>query len=712
MDRRSFLRTSGTLGSGLVIGFNLPVKKSFAQPPGPAPGDSLPNAFVRVAPDNTVTVIAKHTELGQGVYTGLATILAEELDADWSQLRVESAPANLALYRHFTMGIQGTGGSSSIPNSWEQYRIVGAKARAMLVAAAAEQWGVPAGEVSAEKGVLSHRSGQRATYGELSELAGTQAIPDNVTLKSPEEFRLIGTRVPKLDMPEKVDGSAVYTIDIKRPGMKVAVVAHAPRFGAKLISFDDTQTRQVPGVVDVVEIPRGVAVLADNTWAAIKGRDALQTEWDFSAAENRGDREILDDFIAMTEQPGVDYERKGDSAAALAAADQQIDALYTFPYLAHATMEPLDCTMELIDGRCIIRSGTQMPSVEQERVAELLGLVVEDVEVEVLYAGGGFGRRGNFVPDLEVETASILKATGGKYPVKLQYTREDDTRAGFYRPMFVHRMRGAVDAEGHISAWENRVVGQSFVKDTIFGFLVQEGIDRLAVEGTAQLPYDVPNTHVDFHLAEAGVPTLAWRSVGHTHSAYSKETFIDELLVAAGKDPVEGRLALMSDERAMAVLRKAAELAGWDKPVPEGIGRGVAYVHSFDARVAQVAEVSRDRAGRIRVERIVAVVDCGQPINPHIIEAQIEGGIMFGLSAALYGEVRIEKGEVKTGNFHDYPVMRMNQAPKIEVHIMPSTLTPSGIGEPGLPPAAPAVANAWFQLTGQRVRRLPFEPIG
>lgn len=709
MDRRAFLKTSTTMGSGLIIGFHLPGKKAWAQQ-GAAVSASPPNAFVRIAPDNSVTVISKHTEMGQGVYTGLATLLAEELDADWSQVRVEAAPADQALYRHFMLGIQGTGGSSSIPNSWIQYRTVGAQARAMLVSAAAASWGVPEEEIRVAKGMLSHASGHSGSFGEFSNAAGSLPVPGDVPLKSTDQFTLIGTNVAKVDMREKVDGTAKFTIDVRRPGMLVAVVAHSPRFGGTLVSFDDSAALDVPGVVEVVQIPRGVAVLARNTWAAIQGRDALMTEWDFSAAENRGSEEIIRDFTAMTEQPGKTVEKKNDSTTALDTAAQTIDASYVFPYLAHACMEPLDYTIEMVDGRCIARAGTQMPGVEKERIAEVLGLDPEDVEVETLYAGGGFGRRGNFVPDMEVEAASILRATNGRYPIKLIYTREDDTRGGFYRPLFVHRMKGGVDADGNIIAWENRLVGQSFVEGSMFSFLVQNGVDQLAVEGAAHLPYDVPNVNVDFHMARAGVPTLAWRSVGHTHTAFSRETFLDALFHLSGRDPVQGRLDLMDDPRAIAVLRKAAELANWDKPAPEGVGRGVAYVHSFNTWVAEVAEISLSSSGAISVDRVVAVVDCGLAVNPHIVEAQMESAIMYGLSAALYGEIRIEEGEVLTGNFDTYPVIRMNQAPEIQVHIMPSGETPTGIGEPGLPPIAPAVANAYFQLTGKRVTRLPFEP--
>ena len=711
ISRRGFLKTSATLGAGLVIGFHFAPKGSRAQPGGPpAPQSFPPNAFVRIAPDNTVTVISKHTEMGQGIYTGLATMIAEELDADWAQMRVESAPVNPALYMHLMLGIQGTGGSMSVPNSWQQYRTVGATARAMLVNAAAQQWDVDAAGISVAKGVISHAASSRsASFGELANLAASLPVPENVPLKTPDQFILIGTRVPKLDTLAKVTGAATYTIDIRRPGLVNAVVAHAPRIGATLKTYDDTEARKLSGIVDIVQISRGVAVLANNTWTAMRGRDLLKLEWDFTNATELGTEAIIRDFTALTQQPGIPVQVEGDSAGALASAARTFEATYVFPYLAHACMEPLDCTIELTGDKAVLRSGTQMQSVEQQRVAETLGLPLENVTIETVYAGGGFGRRGNFVPDLEVETAEIVKATGGRYPVRLQYTREDDMTAGYYRPLFVHRLRAGLDANGEIMAWENRLVGQSFVDGTMFGFLIQNGVDPIAVEGAFELPYEVPNVSVDWHMAKAPVPTLAWRSVGHTHTAYSKETFLDELFVASGKDAVAGRLALMRDERSKAVLQAAADRYGWGRPAQAGRGVGVSFVESFGGRVAQIAEVSTDAAGKIKVERVVCAVDCGQPINPQIIEAQVESAIMFGLSAALYGEIKVENGAVLTTNFHNYPILRMNQAPQIEVVIMPSTEAPTGIGEPATPPIGPAVANAWFNLTGKRVYRLPFE---
>ncbi len=706
LNRRQFLQISATLGTGLTLGFHLLPRGVQGQaleiPEAP------PSAFVHIAPDNTVTVISKHTEMGQGVYTGLATILGDELDADWSQIGVVAAPANVKIYAHLMLGVQGTGGSMSIPNAWIQYRQVGATARAMLVAAAAERWKVSPKEITVSKGIVSDESGHSATFGELAEAANQQKVPDTVSLKDPSEFTLIGQSLPKVDSLEKSTGKAIYTQDIQTAGQLVAVVAHAPSFGAKLVSFDASKALTIPDVVEVVEIPRGVAVLAKTTWGAMRGRQLLETQWDESEAELRGTEEIISDYRSLLTIPGAPFEQRGDTEAAFAAASKVIESEFVFPYLAHACMEPVNCTIEFDGTNAVLRSGTQMPSMEQSRVAETLGIPEENVSIINLYAGGGFGRKANFVNDMEWETATIVKATDGRYPIKLIYTREDDMRAGFYRPLFVHRLRAALDGNGTITAWESRLVGQSFVKGTFLGFMVQNDVDPLAIEGANLLPYGVPNTSMDYHMAESGVPCLSWRSVSHTHTAYSKETFMDELLEATGQDPIEGRLALMEDVRAKNVIQICAERYGWGKQLPEGIAAGFAYNEAFSGRVAQIVEVTKDQAGLPKVVSVTCVIDIGIAINPHIIEAQVESAIMMGMSAALMGEITIEKGRVQTSNFHDYPVVRLHQAPKIDVVIVPSQADPTGIGEPATPVIGPAIANAWYQLTGQRIRRLPF----
>ncbi|HKJ72963.1 MAG TPA: xanthine dehydrogenase family protein molybdopterin-binding subunit [Alphaproteobacteria bacterium] len=708
-DRRSVLKGMSLAGAGLIIGFYVPMKGAQAQFAMREPPSVAPNFFLRIAPDNTLTVISKHTEMGQGIYTGLATLIAEEMDADWSQVRVESAPVNVKIYVHLMLGMQGTGGSSSIPNSWDQYRMVGANARHMLIAAVAEKWKVPADEITVSKGVIMHKaSGKKGSFGEFAEAAAKMPVPKEVRLKDPNEYKLIGTHLTKVDSVAKSHGTATYTIDTYRADALTAVVARSPRFGGRVKSFAAAEARKVKGVVDVVEIPKGVAVLATGMYPAMKGREALTVEWDDSKAEMRGTEEIIADFTAMARKPGAQVEKKGDSAKAIDGASKKFEATFVFPYLAHACMEPLDYIIERgSDGKYHVHAGTQMQSVEQGRIAEALGVKPDDVTIKTLLAGGGFGRRGNFVADLDVDSAMILKASGEKHPIKLAYTREDDTTAGYYRPLFVHKMRGGIDEKGNIVGWENTLVGQSFVKGTFLGMMVQHGVDPLAVEGAHEMPYEFPNVSVDYHMAEAGVPTLAWRSVGNTHTAYSREMWLDEMLYAGGRDPVQARLDMMKDERGKAVIELAAEKAGWGRVLPEGRAFGMAYVMSFSTRVCEIVEVSLKKDGTPKVERVVAAVDCGQVVNPDIVKAQVDGAVGFGLTAALYGDIKMEKGVVLTKNFDTYKLLRIEDMPKVEVYIMPSHERPSGIGEPGVPPIAPAVGNALFRLTGKRVYRLP-----
>jgi isoquinoline 1-oxidoreductase beta subunit len=710
--RRDFLKT----GAGLTLAFYLPAGLAQKSGPGRTAGATAaaplaPNAFVRVGTDNTVTVIVKHLEMGQGTYTGLPTLVAEELDADWSQIRVEGAPANAALYNNLFWGpAQGTGGSTAVANSYEQLRRAGATARAMLVAAAAEQWAVPAEGITVARGVVSHAaSKRRASFGELAERAGKLKPPAEVKLKAPGQFQLIGKRVPRSDSRAKTDGSAQFTIDVRLPGMMTAVVAHPPLFGAKVKSFDAAKTRAVKGVVEVVQIPSGVAVLARDFWSAKQGRDALTVQWDESAANKLGSAQIMAQYRQLAAKPGVIARRDGDSDKALATAAKTVEAEFEFPYLAHAALEPLDCVIRMDREGCEVWNGEQLQTVDQAQVAGVLGLKPEQVRIHMLYAGGSFGRRANPQADFVVEAAQIVKATGGRFPVKLVWTREDDTRGGFYRPMYFHRLRAGLDAQGNLVGWQHRIVGQSIIGGTPFeGALVKNGVDLTSVEGASNLPYRIPNLTVDLHTAKIGVPVLWWRSVGSTHTAYSTETFIDELAAAAGRDPVAFRRALLGGHpRHLGVLNLAAEKAGWGRPLAKGRGRGIAVHESFNSYVAQVAEVSIGKDGAFKVERVVCAVDCGVAVNPDVIRAQIEGGIGFGLSAALYGAITLKGGRVEQSNFHDYPQLRINEMPRVEVHIVPSTANPTGIGEPGVPPIAPAVANAIAAATGQRLRNLP-----
>jgi len=715
LTRRELLRTSGAGGLGLLIAFQLPdgARVAAQKEQKAAKGAPFaPNAFLRIAPDNTVTVIAKHIEFGQGTYTGLSTIVAEELDADWSQVRVESAPADAARYNNLFFGqVQGTGGSTAMANSWDQHRQAGAMARAMLIAAAARDWGVDAGEIMIQKGIVSHaRSNRRATFGELASKAASLPPPSEVKLKDPKTFRLVGHPIGRLDSASKTDGSAIFTMDVSLPGMLTAVIVRPPRFGAKVKSFDPAAARRVRGVVNVVEVPAGIAVLARNFWAARKGRDAVTIEWDESGAEKRGSDELFAEYRKLAEKPGAIARRDGDAAAAIGGAARTIEAVYEFPYLAHAPMEPMDCVVRLRNGECELWAGSQLQTVDQAAAAKTLGLPPEKVRIHTLLAGGSFGRRATPNADVAVEAASIAKAIRGGQPVKLVWTREDDIRSGPYRPLYVHRLRAGLDSSGRIVGWEHRIVGQSLLKGTFFEpMMVKDGIDGTSVEGAASLPYAIPNLTVELHTTDVGVPVLWWRSVGSTHTGFSTETFLDDLAHAAGRDPVEIRQELLQHHpRHLRTLNLAVEKADWGSQLPKGRARGVAVHESFNSVVAQIAEVSLNRDGTPKIERVICAVDCGTAINPDVIRAQMEGGIGFGLGAALWSEITLVDGRVQQSNFNDYRGLRIEQMPAVEVHIVPSQEKPTGVGEPGVPPIAPAVANALFHLIGKRVRRLPF----
>ena len=715
--RRRFLQGTGAVGASLVVGFQFNCSRGpAAKVPTPPAQEFAPNAFVRVAPDNTVTIIAKHIEFGQGTHTGLATVLAEELDADWQMIKVEAAPADPKRYNNLFWGeAQGTGGSTAMANSWQQMRQAGATARAMLVAAAAEEWGVPVSEVVAERGKLMHAaSGKSATFGEMAGKAATMTAPEQVPLKDPSEFKLIGAeanQVPRVDVRAKSRGEAQFTMDVYLPDMVTALIARPPRFGASVASVDDSATKAISGVVEVVQVPAGVAVLAKSFWAAKKGRDALKIEWDFSQSENRSSARMLADLrTAIEQQPGMPARADGDAASAIDKAEKIITAEFEFPYLAHAPMEPLDCVLQWNGDSCEIWSGAQAPTMDQYAVSQTLGITPDKVKINTLWAGGSFGRRATPNGDVSGEAASIAKATGRKTPIKLVWTREDDIRGGRYRPMYVHQLRGGVDASGNIVGWQHRIVGQSILVGTPFAGAIVDGIDNTSVEGARGLPYAIPNIGVNLVTTDSPVTVLWWRAVGHTHTAFSTEIFLDELARAAGRDPFEVRRELLKNHpRHLGVLELAAEKAGWGTPLPEGKARGISVHESFSSFVAQVVEVSLGPDRLPVVERVVCAVDCGIAINPDNLRAQMEGGVGFALSAAKYSEILFDDGEVRQSNFNDYRSLRIHEMPpKVEVHIVPSGEAPTGIGEPGVPPLAPAVANAYAQLTGQAVRKLPF----
>ncbi len=721
LSRRRFLQGS----AGLTLGFCLPsVLAAAAAGPGKAgaglaaPLHFAPNAFLRIGADNTVTVISKHLEMGQGTYTGLATILAEELDADWKTVRVEGAPADATRYNNLFWGAaQGTGGSTAMANSWEQLRKAGAAGRTMLVSAAARKWRVPAAEIEVREGLVSHAaSGRKASFGQLARDAAAEAVPAEVKLKDPRDFRLIGKQAPRKDSADKTNGKAMFTQDVQLPGMVVAVVAHPPRFGAKVKSFDASGAKAVKGVLRVVQIPQGVAVLAKDTWSAKRGRDALSVTWDESKAFKLGSEEILAGYHELAKTPGQVARQEGDPDQAFARAAKVLRAAYDFPYLAHAAMEPMNCVVRLNRDGCEVWNGEQLHTGDQHALAALFGLKPEQVRIHMLYAGGSFGRRACKDSDYVLEAAQIVKAIGGRAAVKLVWLREDDMRAGYYRPLFHHALEAALDANGRLVGWRHRLVGQSILIGSPFEqMLVKDGLDQVSVEGAANLPYAIPNLRVDLHTPrDIGVPVLWWRSVGSSHTAYSTEVFLDEVAAAMGKDPVALRLELLAAHpRHAGVLKLAAEKAGWGTPLKVGPagerrGRGVAVHESFNSYVAQVAEVTVAQDGAIKVDRIVCAVDCGIAINPDNVRSQVEGAVGFALSAALHGEITLKEGRVEQGNFDAYPLLRIDEMPAVEVHIVPSTAPPTGIGEPGVPPVAPAVANAIAAATGRRLTRLPF----
>ncbi|APX25863.1 MAG: xanthine dehydrogenase family protein molybdopterin-binding subunit [Rhodobacteraceae bacterium] len=713
LSRRNFLASS----AGLVIGMSLPLAAR-AQSGAAAALESgatddagfAPNAFVRVAPDDTVTVIIKHIEFGQGPYTGLSTLVAEEMDADWSQMRAESAPANNELYKNLAFGMQGTGGSTAMANSYMQMRKAGAAARAMLVAAAAEEWGVPAGEITVEKGRISHGSGKSSGFGALAQKAAGMTPPEDPQVKSADQFTLIGTDLPKLDTRAKTNGTATFSLDVYREGMQTVVVARPRKLGATVASFDDADAMNVTGVRAVRQIPQGVAVYADSTFAAISGRNALKIEWDESGAETRSSDQIYADFAKAAEDGGQDAEMLGNGAADIEGAAQVIEAEFRFPYLAHAPMEPLDGVIEVREDGAEAWMGSQFPALDKPAIAKALGLDAGAVAVNVMLAGGSFGRRAQDTAHFASELGEVAKA-GGPGTYKLLWTREDDLHGGYYRPLTIHRMRAGIDGDGNLLGWEDVIVNQSIMAGGPMAQMMQDGMDPTSYEGSTKMPYDLANARVGWVQQESPVTVLWWRSVGHTHTGYATEVFLDMVLEAQGKDPVQGRLDLLKSDRGRdrGVLEKVAEMAGWDGTRVKGDkAYGVAVHESFETYVAQIAEVS-DEGGMPKVHRVWCAVDCGVAVNPNVIRAQMEGGVGFGLGTVLFDEITLgEGGTVQQSNFDSYRMLRIHEMPEVTVEIIASDADPTGVGEPGLPPIGPAVANAWRALTGKSVTTLPF----
>jgi isoquinoline 1-oxidoreductase subunit beta len=711
-SRRKFMQQTATLGGGLVIGFYLTGGNKIASAQaGDKKPVTPPNAFLRVGRDGIVTVQVKHLEFGQGVMTALPMLVAEELECEWQKVRAELAPA-APQFAHTMFGMQMTGGSSSVINSWEQLRMVGAMGRTMLISAAAQRWKVDAAKCKASDGQVIGPANQRLSFGELAEVANALSLPENVALKDAKDYKIIGKPTRRTDAPAKVNGTALFGMDMSAktvPNLHTALVVHPPIFGAKVKSFDAEKVKGLPGVTHVVQVSGGVAVVAKSFWAAKKGRDALVVDWDTSACNKFSSADLAKTYAETAKTVGLPF-RKGAAADNLKTAAKTVSAAYAMPFLAHAAMEPLNCTVHVKADSAEIWVGSQFQTVDQGAAAKVLGMPVEKVKLNTLIAGGGFGRRANPASDYIIEAVEIAQAA--KVPVKTVWTREDDIKGGYYRPAYAHNVEIGLDAKGDLTAWQHNIVGQSILSGTPFeAFMVKDGIDATSVEGVGDTPYNIPNMAASLHTTKTGVPVLWWRSVGHTHTAFVMETMMDEAAKAAGKDPVEYRKNLLAKHpRIMATLALVAEKSGWGQaavPAVKGRGRGIAVHESFGSVCAQVAEVSIEN-GAIRVHKVVAAIDCGLVVNPLTVEAQVESAIVYGLSAALGGAITFKDGVVEQSNFHNYPPLRMDAMPKIEVHIVPGGKSPTGVGEPGTPPIAPAVANAVFALTGKRLRAMPF----
>ncbi len=706
VDRRSFLKMGAAGATGLLIGFYLPecVEALAAAPAAPEAAVAL-NAWIHVGTDDLVTILIDKSEMGQSILTGLAMLAAEELECDWKKVRTEFAPADKA-YVNPQFGVQGTGGSSATRTSWEPLRRAGAAARMMLLEAAAQKWGVDKSECRAENGAVLHAATKRQlTYGSLAEAAAKLPVPQNVPLKDPKEFRIIGKPAKRLDTPDKVNGSAQYGIDVRLPGMYYAVVARCPVFGGKVASFDATKAKAVPGVKDVIQISDGVAVVAGNTWTAMEGRRALEVKWDEGPNSSVSTESISKLLAGRAAQPGAIGRKEGDVAAGLASAAKKIEAEYEVPFLAHATMEPQNCTAHARADRCDVWAPTQNQTNTQAIAAMITGLDPKAVFVHTTFLGGGFGRR--FETDFVAEAVEISKAIGG--PVKVTWSREDDIQHDYYRTASHAHFTAGLDADGWPVVWVNTIACPSLMAR--FGPL-KDNFDRRSVEICDSVPYAIPNILVDYQLADVGIPIGFWRSVGASQNGFFLESFIDEIAAAGKKDPYALRRRLLAKSpRHLAALETAAEKAGWGAPLPADRFRGIAVVSSYFGYVAQVIEISVDRKARtLKVHRVVCALDCGRIVNPASIDAQVKSSVVYGLTAALRGAITIERGRVQQKNFNDYQVLRIHEMPVVDVHIIPSEEAPTGAGEFTLPPVAPALCNAIFAATGNRVRRLPIHP--
>ena len=705
VSRRSFLKASAAAGGGLLLSLALPLARGEAK--APVARSFEPNAFIRIGRDGKIVLIMPYVEMGQGTYTSIPMLIAEELEVDLSQVQLEAAPPNEKLYANPLLGVQATGNSNAVRGAWQPLRQAGATARTMLIAAAAKRWNVDPATCRARSGVVYHEATRRsAKYGDLAAEAATMPVPEKVALKGPSEFTLIGTPAKRLDIPVKVNGTAVFGIDARPPGVKIATLAQSPVFGGRLKSVDDSAAKSVKGVRQIVRLDDAVAVVADHMWAAKQGLAALKIEWDDGPHAKLTTEDIARELEAATRSPGAVAQNIGDADKAMASAATKVEATYEVPFLAHATMEPMNCTVHVRKDDCEVWVGTQVIARAQAAAAKVAGMPLDKVVVHNHLIGGGFGRR--LEVDGVIRAVQIAKQVGG--PVKVVWTREEDIQHDMYRPYFFDRISAGLDANGMPVAWSHRFAGSSIIARWLPpGF--KNGFDGDTVEGAIDLVYNLPNLRVEYLRVEPpGIPTAFWRSVGPSHNVFVTESFVDELAVAAKKDPVEYRRALLDKSpRAKAVLDLAAEKAGWGRSLPDGIGRGVSVQFAFATYMAQVAEVEVAKDGAVRVRRVVCAVDCGTVVNPDTVRAQIQSAIMFGVTAALYGAVTLKDGRVEQSNFHDYRILRMNEAPAVEVHIVQNSEPPGGMGEAGTSCVVPAVTNAVFAATRKRLRKLPID---
>jgi len=703
LSRRRLLQAGAAAGGGLMLSLSLPFVGRHSE--ALAADEFAPNAFIRIGSDGRIVLTMPYVEMGQGTYTSVPMLIAEELEVDLKQVQLEHAPPNEKLYANPLLGVQATGNSNAMRGAWEPLREAGATARTMLVAAAAERWSVDAKSCRAQNGEVVHApTGRRLGYGELAAAAATMPVPASVALKAPSEFKLIGTPAKRLDLPAKVNGTAVYGIDVRPPGVKIATLAQSPVFGGRVKSLDDTAATAVKGVRQIVRLDDAVAVVADHMGSAKKGLAALRIEWDDGPHAKLTTADVARELEQVTLASGAVAQNIGDAEKALAGAATKIEATYQVPFLAHATMEPMNCTVHVRQDGCEIWVGTQALARAQASAAKTLGLPLEKVAVHNHLIGGGFGRRLDV--DGVVRAVEIAQRVDG--PVKVVWTREEDIQHDMYRPYWFDRISAGLDTKGIPVAWSHRFAGSSVVARWAPPFF-KNGLDADSTEGAVDLVYALPSMHVEYVRVEPpGIPTAFWRSVGPSHNVFVVESFMDELAAAAKQDPVAYRLALLDKTpRAKAVLALAAEKAGWGQPLRERIGRGVSLQHVFATYLAVVAEVEVSEEGSVRVRRVVCAVDCGTAINPDTVQAQIQSAVIFGITAALHGQVTLKGGRVEQSNFHDYQMLRINEAPAIEVHIVPSTEAPGGMGECGTSAIAPAVTNAIFAATGKRLRTLP-----